>query len=76
MNNDNIENLILERLKAMHADIGDIKRDVHEVKMRMGSLESHLAAVYGDVVRHSARLEELDERLLRVEKRLELRDAP
>lgn len=35
---DNVENLILEHLRAIRADIGGIKEDVREIKQRLASL--------------------------------------
>ena len=36
---DNVENLILEHLRAIRNDIGGIKDDVREIKQRLTSLE-------------------------------------
>ena len=36
---ENVENLILEHLRAMRADIVEIKRDMHDVKIRLSTLE-------------------------------------
>jgi len=72
---ENIENLMLEHLKAIRAQLDRIERDVQDLKARMGSLEVHSVATQGEVVRHSARFDEFDSRLSRVERRLELRDA-
>ena len=54
---DNIENLILEHLRAIRADIGSIKDDVREIKQRLTSLEAAVASLrrnnsnlYSDVI--------------------------
>ncbi|MDS4022156.1 MAG: hypothetical protein RKR03_16900 [Candidatus Competibacter sp.] len=45
---DNVENLILEHLRAIRADIGGIKDDVREIKQRLTSLEAVLR-VFGAI---------------------------
>ena len=42
---DNLENLILEHLRAIRADIGGIKDDVREIKQRLTSLEAAVEPV-------------------------------
>lgn len=45
---DNVENLILEHLRAIRADIGGIKEDVREIKRRLTSLEAAVG-VFGAI---------------------------
>lgn len=45
---DSIENLILEHLRAIRADIGGIKEDVREIKQRLTSLESVVVGLRRD----------------------------
>jgi hypothetical protein len=45
---ENIENLILEHLRAIRADIGGIKEDTREIKQRLTSLESAVAGLKRD----------------------------
>lgn len=45
---DNVENLILEHLRAIRADIGGIKDDVREIKQRLTSLEAAVAGLRRD----------------------------
>ena len=42
---DDVENLILEHLRAIRADIGGIKDDVRETKQRLTSLEAAVAGL-------------------------------
>lgn len=72
---ENIENLMLEHLKALRSEVAELRRGQDNIIQRLASIESHGHAVYGDVVRHSAGLDDLNARLSRVERRLELRDA-
>ncbi len=76
---EQVENLILEHLKAMRADIAEIRRDLAELKERMTRLERHvadalkrLAHVEGDVLGQNARFDRLEARISRIERRLEL----
>lgn len=67
-----LESLLIEHLKAIRADIAHIKNDVHALNTRMASLEGHVVCVFGDVVRHSAQLDDLELRLRHVESQLTL----
>ncbi len=79
---DNVENLILEHLRAIRTDIGGIKEDVREIKQRITSLESAVAGLrrdnanlYGDVIDQQARYDRLVERVERIERRLDLAEG-
>ncbi|MCB1768314.1 MAG: hypothetical protein KDJ31_01240 [Candidatus Competibacteraceae bacterium] len=79
---DNVENLILEHLRAIRADIGGIKDDVREIKHRLTSLEAAVASIrrdnanlYGDMVDQHARYDRLAERIERIEHRLNLAEG-
>jgi chromosome segregation ATPase len=78
---DNVENLILEHLRAIRADISGIKDDVREIKQRLTSLEAAVAGLrrdnanlYDDMAGHHARYDRLAERVERIERRLDLRN--
>jgi predicted nucleic acid-binding Zn-ribbon protein len=59
------ENLVLEHLRAIRATVDRLSDDMQEVKGRLGILEQQYASI-------SIRLDRMDERLLRIEKRLDL----
>ena len=69
-----MENLLLEHMKAIRSDVADIKRDVRDIKVRITSLEERMVQLYGDVFHHGVRLDELNARIDRIERRLELQD--
>jgi septal ring factor EnvC (AmiA/AmiB activator) len=78
---EQIENLIVEHLRVIRADIGVVKDDVREIKSRLTSLEAAVAGLrrdsaqlFGDVVDTHARYDRLVERVERLERRLDLRD--
>jgi predicted nucleic acid-binding Zn-ribbon protein len=67
-----IESLVLPILKAMQTDIAAIKRDVSDIKMRLAAIETHMAALNLSDTRQSARLDELDARIQRLERQANL----
>lgn len=81
---ENIENLILlEHLRMLRNEVAGLRTEMHEefrdVKLRLGSVESAVVSVrrdstdqMGDVVRQQLRIDQLAERLERLERRLEL----
>lgn len=66
------ENLLLEHLKALRTDVAVIRRDVLESKVRLASLEGHVALVHEDMAGMNLRMDGFSERLERLERRLEL----
>jgi septal ring factor EnvC (AmiA/AmiB activator) len=76
---ENVENIIIEHLRAIRADIGLIKDDLREVKTRVSNIESGIgglkrdnAHLYDEAAASHSRYDRLAERLERIEKRLEL----
>lgn len=65
---DNVENLILEHLKALRNDLREFKAeamaDLSMIKYQLTSLESQVASVHSDMTLIHGR----------IERRLELRD--
>jgi hypothetical protein len=76
---DPTENLVLELLRSIRADISSIKDDVREVKGRVTDLEvgqatilKHVAHLAGANAEQHSRNDRILERIERLEKRLEL----
>jgi hypothetical protein len=69
---DSIEYLILEHLKSLRQGQNIIEADLKDIKARLLAMETHQAASHIDSARQSARLDDLDSRLNRVENRLNL----
>jgi chromosome segregation ATPase len=68
--------LILEILKALQRDSGEVKSNIGDIKAELNAIRGHLISlqqdvhnVYGILGRHDLHLE-------RIERRLELNDAP
>ncbi|MCB1511737.1 MAG: hypothetical protein KDJ36_12615 [Hyphomicrobiaceae bacterium] len=62
------DNIVLEHLRAIRATVDRTAEDMQEVKSRLGILEHQYASL-------SSRLDRLDERVFRIEKRLSLVEA-
>ena len=62
------DNLVLELLRAIRGDIGDLKADTIEIKERLGILEGGYASLSRRVDRMSGDVEQ-------IKRRLELTDA-
>ena len=76
---DNIENLVLEHLRAIRAEMGSIKDDVREIKSRVNTLEAGQATIIQQIGRltgmaaeQHVRYDRLLERIERLERRLDL----
>lgn len=79
--NTNVENLVLEHLRALRGESAETRTDVREIKTRLGSIESSLARVgrdtaqnYSEQIEDRHRIDALLERIKRIEQRLELID--
>ncbi len=68
------ENVVLEILKRIQIDMSDMRDDISELKMRATALDEHMGGLIIQVSGNNNRLDRMDERLKRVERRLELTD--
>ena len=80
---DNVENLVLEQLRAIRNDIAAFRNEnqseFSEMKHRLNRVESSIAHMRGDnvgtqedVYRQQGVIDTIKERLQRIEKRLEI----
>ena len=76
---ENVENLILEHLRAMRADVAGIREDMQEVKQRLSGLEAGVGGLkrdMGDLYTENAsqhvRYDRLASRIEKIERRLEI----
>ena len=67
--------LILEHLRALRLDMGELRADVRDMRGRLTSIEVSVANLHGDFAGQSERIDRLEGRLERIENRLLLRDA-
>jgi predicted nuclease with TOPRIM domain len=66
---DEPDNLVLQPLRRIDVKVDRIIDDLHDVKVRLSSLDENLAGVH-------RRMDRFEVRLDRIEKRLELIDSP
>ena len=69
------ENLVLEHLRAIRATVDRLSDDMQEVKGRLGIIEIQVGSLTAHYAAISNRLDRLDARVLRIEKRLDLVDV-
>ena len=76
---ENFENLILEHLRGMRASQERVEHELREIKNRITSVEAGVAGIRRDaahdndkIVQQQIGLDQLNERIERIEKRLEL----
>lgn len=62
------ENLVLELLRRIRTSVDDMREDIRELKVRTSAIEMQTATLSG-------RMDRFDERLARIERRLELTEA-
>ena len=79
---DSPDNLVLTQLRGIRADIFDVQGSLGEVKRRLANLESgqasiiqHLGNLAAADAQQQLATDGLGERLVRIERRLELRDT-
>ena len=76
---ENVENLILEHPRHIRNRVDQIAEDMQDMKHRMSSLQTGVVSVKRDIAagddtdkRQQVSLDKIRERILRIEKRLEL----
>ena len=72
---DNVENLVLELLRAIRADIADLKRDVVGNTVQIAALGQQVAGLSVAVYGGKSDLEDMKRRIEHLERRLQLRDV-
>lgn len=70
------DNLVLEHLRHIRGRVDDTAEDMREVKLRLGNLEAQIAGLTNGYASLSSRLDRLDARVERIERRLDLEGAP
>lgn len=69
------ENLVLEILKRLQADVSDIKERMNRVELRLSAMEQTLGSLYALAGSDRESLHGLTRRVERIERRLELNDV-
>jgi hypothetical protein len=72
---DETANLVLEHLRGLRSVLDRVAQDVADLKMRQGAHDHHMAGINISDMRQNSEIDRINERLVRIEKRLELADA-
>lgn len=72
---DNVENLVLEHLRALRADMGEVKQRLSSLDLQMAAMGQQLAGLTTAVYGSKSDMEDFRRRLERVERRLDLRET-
>jgi hypothetical protein len=71
---ENIENLMLEHLRAIRGDVSAMKDDMAGMRAEMLIMRQHMAGLMGSQLLHDGEIAGIKLRLDRIEKRPELTD--
>ncbi|MFD2058754.1 hypothetical protein ACFSQT_38480 [Mesorhizobium calcicola] len=66
--------LMFELLKRVHHEIGELRQDVSEMKRELNVMRGHMVATQSDIHNIYGILARQDERLERIDRRLDLRE--
>jgi hypothetical protein len=66
--------LMFELLKRVHHEIGELRQDVSETKRELNVMRGHMVATQSDIHNIYGILGRQDERLERIDRRLDLRE--
>jgi hypothetical protein len=69
------DNLILEHLRHVRKAVDELRLDMSDVKARMTAVEVTMGQIVSLLATQSGRMDRIDDRLGRVERRLDLADA-
>jgi archaellum component FlaC len=69
------DDLILEILKRLQSDVGEMRRRVESIDTRMAAFEEHMGGVIISIGGMQADLRQINARVDRIERRLDLVDA-
>ena len=72
---DDVASHTLETLRRIDLRLSNIEGDMHDIKLRMSTVEDHLGTVIVSIGGLNHRMDRSDERLTRVERRLDLTEA-
>ena len=72
---DNVESLILEHLRHIRRKMDAVSLDMSDIKSRVSSLEETQGQLLGMIGGLGKRMDRFDERLGRIERRLDLENA-
>ena len=72
---ENVESLILEMLRRIDLRLDNVENDVSELKTRATAMDEHIGGMFITLSGVNTRLDRMDERMKRIERRLESSDV-
>ncbi len=69
--NEKVENLILEHLRVIRADMSSMKEEMSTMRAEMPIIRQHMAGLLGGQTLHDGEIASIKVRLDRIEKRLD-----
>ncbi|MBA3517531.1 MAG: hypothetical protein H0T75_07790 [Rhizobiales bacterium] len=72
---DQVDNLVLEQLRHIRFGVDALRETVADHGVRLSSMEEHTGQVLVQLAGLNRRMDRFDERLARIERRLELVEA-
>jgi predicted nucleic acid-binding Zn-ribbon protein len=70
------DSLMVEILRRLQADMAELKEGQRTANVHLAAIENHMAGFHLTVSAHTDELSALRQRIERIERRLELSDAP
>ena len=72
---EDVANLTLMFMRRLDQRLDRVENDVGDIKLRATATEEHLASIMMSIAGLNSRMDKIDNRLARVEQRLDLTDA-
>ena len=69
------DNVVLEHLRHIRSKVDMTATDVTDIKIQLAAMQQHMAGFHAVIASHSDELNQLRQRIDRIEKRLELTDG-
>ena len=70
-----VDDMVPDMLRRIQAGLDQLRDQGREVVTRLGRIETSVADVQGQLAEHSVRMDRMNSRLERIEKRLDLVEA-
>ena len=73
--NEEATNIVLEHLRKIREIQEIMQADIHDLKLRMSSVERHVGEIQVQMTGLNSRMDRVEERIGRIERRLDLVEA-
>ena len=72
---DETPNLVLEQLRAIRTELGEVRQEQREQRIRLGGIERGIVNLLSEITEMGLRLDRMHDRIDRIERRLGLVEA-